>query len=145
MTTKDFKGIFHRFLRSKGFAKKSTAYHLLYPEVDIILGLQKSSYSDAYYINVGYIFTTLSSNTDKCKYWDGHIRTRFYFTQNERETDLFTPDLLEENFLVETLESNFTAYIESVKSVEASKILLKKYPDMLLQTTIVAKNFLGFK
>lgn len=145
MSIKDFKSIFHNYLRSKGFSKKSTAYHLLYPEINIVLGLQKSSYSSDYYINVGYIFTALNPNTDSHRYWDGHIRTRFYFNQNEKDTDLFTPDLIEQNFLVEILENNFIAFIESVSSIETTKMLLKKYPDMLLQTTIDAKNFLGLK
>lgn len=145
MTSKDFKGIFQNFLRSKGFSKKSKAYHLSYPEVNIVLGLQKSSYSNDYYINIGYIFTALNPNTDSHRYWDGHIRARFYFNQNGSDTDLFTPDLIEENFLVEILENNFIAFIESVNSIETTKMLLKKHPDMLLQTTIAAKSFLGFK
>ncbi len=79
MHYKEFKKIVWEFFKEKGF-KKSGAYFVKDDgEVICSIGLQRSSYSNGYYINVGYIIAELNPSLEKYRDVDGDVRTRFEF------------------------------------------------------------------
>jgi len=144
MEIKQFKYTITQFLKTKEFQKEGTHYIKSSSDVTLVLGLQKSSYSNAYYINIGYIFNELHSSNDKVRDIDGDIRARFNYTNADKTTDLFVLDsLLEESQLINYLEENYSNLIKGACSIEGMKNLLKKRPTMLYQTTFETKKFLN--
>lgn len=148
MESKTFKTIINDLLLSKGLSKKGGYYYYFIDGGTIIVGLQKSNFSNAYYINIGYVINELNPAIEKPRDVDGDIRARFGFNDEGKETDLFDLEKLSENDKEQIkmfVEENIKKYIEPITSFHKLKDLLKENPVMLFQTKYAAKKFLGFE
>lgn len=145
MELKLFKKTIGDFLIAKGFSKKGTFYYLIFQDIIIAIGLQKSNFSNGYYVNIGYIISELNQNRLTPRDVDGDIRARFGIEVEGKRADLFDLDTLSEDKLKSTLEENIKRYVDSVTSVEKLRLLLQENPVMLYQTRLVARQLLGFE
>jgi hypothetical protein len=59
MTNKEFKDELDRLLRPSGFRKKGNTWRSENNEIEKVIELQKSDYSNLYYLNYGYNFKNL--------------------------------------------------------------------------------------
>jgi len=139
---KTFKKTVGDFLFGKGFTKKGNFYYLSFENLIIVIGFQKSNFSNGYYINIGYVITELNPNLLTPKDVDGDVRARFSIVLNEKKVDLFDLDNLNEDELINAIDDNIRCYVDGITSVEKLKLLLKENPVMLYQTKLVAKQLL---
>ena len=133
---------------SRGLSKKGSYYYLRTSDVIIAIGLQKSNFSNTYYINVGYVITQLSQSLLDPKDVDGEVRTRFNFEEKGKRLDTFDLENFSEdspNELTQILDHNIEVYIIPVSSLSALKSLIEQNPTMLYQTKLSAKKLLGFE
>jgi len=145
MDSKRFKRIIGDFLKMNGFSKSRGYFILPFPEIIIVLGLQKSSFAKGYYINLGYLITELNSNILAPRDVEGDIRARFDFEINETKINFFDLETITEEKLITVLKENRKFYIDGVNTLEELKNLVNRNPVMLFQTKLVAKQFLGFE
>ena len=148
METKTFKNQISKIFIKKGFIKKGNYYSCFREGVTIVIGLQKSNFSNSYYINVGYIINLLNPCITNLKEVDGDVRDRFSFDENGKNVDLFDLEKMNEKELdifTSIIEKNIHKYVDFVTSLENLITLLKNYPIMLLQTKLIAKQLMGFE
>ncbi|PFH81144.1 DUF4304 domain-containing protein [Bacillus sp. AFS088145] len=81
---------------SKGLKKRRGNYCFVNEEIITVFGLQKSSYLNGYYLNLGYVIKDLNIK-EMPKYTDGNIRLRFEFKINRKLTDLIDIQNVEKN------------------------------------------------
>jgi len=140
-----FRSIIHKYLVDYGFIKTGANYVLSFPELNIALGLQKSGYSDGYYINLGYIFTDIGFSKNSPRAVDGDIRTRFSVEFKGKNNDLFELERLSEDILLASLQMNIEKYVSGICNIDTIQGLLKREPVLLYQTSFNAKQFLEFR
>jgi hypothetical protein len=149
MRSKKFKEIVDSALKEESFLKGGNHYYRYSDEIIYVIGLQKSNYSNSYYINIGYFICHLDISVKKPKTTDGHIRTRMVFKdKSEKEVDYIDLDIftdIEASSIVETIKSNISNLIKKYEGVSGIKKMLKEHQIMLYQTTIKAKSFLGLE
>jgi hypothetical protein len=144
MERKEFKKIVNDCLLANGFSKKGKYYYKESPEVICCLGLQKSNYSNCYYVNVGIVIKEINKGLELPRDVDGDIRCRFYFKVEGKEVDCLDLDRINESSVIfSSLEANISEIINPSLELEGLKELLKKKPVLLYQTTINAKQYLG--
>ncbi len=140
-----FKKTVTKTLVTHGFIKNKSYYYLIFKDIIIVIGLQRSSYSNGYYINIGYIITQLRSALSLPKDVDGDIRSRFYIEGNKSyDISLFDLEMLTEDKLTKIIEENIEEYTKNVATLEDIKLLIKRRPSLLFQTRISAKELLGY-
>jgi hypothetical protein len=147
MELKTFKKNITDIFISKGFSKKGSYYYYYTTDIIFVVGLQKSNYSNGYYINIGYIIKKLNPDIINPRDVDGDIRARFSLENEDVKIDYFDlDDFLEtdQEKLQKIIESNINKYIKPVTSLSELKALLDKNTVMLYQTKLSAKEFLGF-
>jgi hypothetical protein len=143
---KIFKKVIDQLFKFNGFVKKGSQYCLFFKEMTIVVGLQKSIYSNSYYINIGYIINELHSSLNKLRAVDGDVRARFEIEKEGKNTDLFDLDHFfedEQDKLQRVLLKNISDYIDTVNTINTLKLLLEKKPVLLYQTTLKAKKLLN--
>jgi Domain of unknown function (DUF4304) len=148
MELKIFRKIINEAIESKGFSKKRSSYYLYVNDILIIVGLQKSSYANGYYINIGYLISKLNPSVQKPNYYNGDVRARFTLDVENKKSDFFDLDSLEDEDigkLKESIDANINKYVTPVLSLGDLKNLIEKNPTMLYQTSISAKELLGFE
>jgi hypothetical protein len=69
------KAAFERSLRSSGFRKKGNSWYKASDATILVANLQRSSFSDAYYVNLG-VWVKSMGDTDFPKEHQCHIRQR---------------------------------------------------------------------
>ncbi len=147
METKEFKKIIDDVFKSNGLDKKGSYYYKKSDEVIFIVGLQKSAYSNAFYINIGFILKKLNPNLEYPKDVDGDLRTRFSYKDGEKSMDVFDLEKFNEGtseLIKKYLLENLSFYLNETLSINGIKKLLEKKPSMLYQVKINAKKFLGY-
>ncbi len=142
---KTFKKIVGDFLFGKGFAKKGSFYYLSFENLIIVIGFQKSNFSNGYYINIGYVITELNPNLLTPKDVDGDVRARFSIVLNGEKVDFFDLNNLNEDELINAIDHNIKCYVDGITSLRKLKVLLIENPVMLYQTKLVAKQLLKFE
>lgn len=148
MEIKTFKKAFKNTLLSKGLLNRKNYFVKFYPEVTLVIGLQKSNYANGYYINLAYIINLLHPVISNPWVLDGDISARFEFDFRGKKIDFVDLDEWDENddsLLKNDLVYNYELYIAPVNSIETLKDLLIKNPIMLYLTTVEAKKALGFE
>jgi hypothetical protein len=148
MEKKTFKKIINDVLTLNGLSKNKNYYYIDNEDVIFVVGLQKSNFSNSYYINIGIIIKKLNPALENPRDVDGDIRARFSFQQKGKELDIFSLNDLSEadcDRLKEFIQNNINIYIKPITSLEKLKMLLIGQPVMLYQTTIRAKRVLGFE
>lgn len=141
---KIFKQVVDEIFIEHGFSKKGGYYYLFYPDMKIAVGLQKSGYSDGYYINLGYVFTEEKKNIPLPKDVDGDVRARFS-VKPEGNEDLFVVENLTIDEIRQSLRYNINELTSMVSGIDSLKELLKRKPILLYQTTYAAKKELNIK
>src|SRR6478735_1536469 len=139
---KAFKKTVAECLFTKGFSKHGAYYCLISEEVITVIGFQKSNYSNAYYINLGYVISGLNPVLLTPRDVDGDIRARFSVVSNGKEIDVYELDRISESDLVESIKENMERY-SNVTTIKSLKGLLDKNPVLLYQTKMNAKKYLG--
>ncbi len=130
-----------------GFSKKGSYYYSYNDDLIFAIGLQKSNYSNSYYINIGIIVKKLNPDLQNPRDVDGDIRARFDFENDGKYLDCFELQQFNEvdnEKINRYLQDNINIYVKSVTSLDKLKLLLKSKPVMLYQTTSRARDFLGF-
>ncbi|NOT51113.1 MAG: DUF4304 domain-containing protein [Chitinophagaceae bacterium] len=145
MELKTFKKIVGDYLSGKEFLKKGSYYYLFLKELIIVIGFQKSNYSNGYYINIGYIISELNPNLLLPRDVDGDIRARFSIESDGEKIDFFDLYKITNDAVVSSLEENSKLYVTGITTVENLRLLLEKNPIMLYQTKLVAKQFLNLE
>ncbi|MGB3259911.1 DUF4304 domain-containing protein [Paenisporosarcina sp.] len=141
MDASDFKGIVDEIVTSNGMRKRRSCYYRESNEINVVLGLQKSSYSPSYYFNLGYIIKDLNDKKYP-NYTDGNVRLRFDFELNGKHTDIIDiKEVLIDQFASE-LRRNIICYVSHIANIEALKNLIKERPNLLFQTTLITKQYL---
>jgi len=143
MELKTFKKTTGDFLIAKRFLKKGSFYYLMFQDIIIVIGFQKSNFSNGYYINIGFVISELNPNNLTPRDVDGDIRARFSIEMEGKRVDFFDLDILSEDKLKIALEENIKRYVDDVISLEKLKLLLQENPVMLYQTKLAAKQLLG--
>jgi hypothetical protein len=140
----EFRRVFGSCLLENGFTKEGSAYYQRSDDVICVVGLQKASFEDSYFANIGYIIRAVHPGVTAPRYVDGDIRARFSFLADGKEVDLFDPGALSsDDELKKIIRENVSELIEGSTSVPGLKSLLARRPTMLYQTTLVAKKILG--
>jgi hypothetical protein len=145
MDTKTFKKLLDVTLTGKGFLKTNNNYVRSEDEVICTIGLQKSSYSNSYYINIGFVIKDLHPELLNPKYFEADIRARFSTYNLNLSPDSFELDSLDEGKtkgLISCFNHNLNHYISDGLSVRRLKSLLAKEPLLLYQTSPDAKQIL---
>ena len=139
-----FRSVCHKYLIDYGFNNNRGNYILNFPELRIVISLQRSAYSDSYYINLGYFFTEAGLGKDLPKAMDGDIRTRFSVEIGGKDYDLFELESISKETLLHSLQMNIKNYVSEINNIDTIQSLLKREPILLYQTTSNAKLKLGF-
>lgn len=146
MEEREFKNIVGNFLADKGFEKKRNFFYKRDNNIVYVIGLQKSKYSNGFYLNVGYLIKELHPNDEYPKDVDGDVRIRFSWILpfSKKETDIFEIEGLsadQSNIIEEFVSNNVERLINSVQ-YNGLGWLLEKDPTLLHQTTLKAKEYL---
>jgi len=148
MELKTFKKVFSETLISKVFSKRANFYYSFVKDLIIVIGLQKSSFANGYYINIGYVISQLNPSLEQPQDVDGDVRARFSFDKDGKRLDYFDLEEFLENDqdkLRKQFEENIRKYVEPIVSLDKLKSLLQENQVMLYQTKLSAKQFLGFE
>ena len=143
MDAKAFKDLVAEELEARGFRRNGDSFQKDSSDVAIVVGVQKSAHSNAFYLNVGYILRQLAPGRESFRDVDGDVRARFSFARGDKRTDLFDPKDLDEAHLTMILEENFSDLIAPISSVSDLTSLIKTRPAIRLQTKVAAKPLLG--
>lgn len=144
MQIREFREIVNNCLLSKGFLKNGKYFYKESPDVICVLTLQKSNYSNCYYINAGIVIKKIYNKSEPPRDVDGHIRCRLYYTVGDNEVDCLDLDQIEDvDVIVSSIETGILEIIELSLEPGGLKNLLKTKPELLYQTTINAKQYLG--
>lgn len=146
MDKNEFKKLLNDALVSNGLVKKGKYYYKESSETICVVGLQKSNFSNAYYINLGIVIKELNLSLQNPRDVDGDIRSRFSFKSGDRLIDYIDLDeSINSDYLVSSIEANIDELINSSTSLDGVKELLKRDSTLLYQTKINAKKYLGFE
>lgn len=145
MDKKEFNKILRSYLISKGFEKKGKYFIKEAENVACVIGIQKSSYSESYYVNVGYIIKELNKSITAFRDVDGDIRARFSYQSTDKRIDLLELENITNNSQLLQMFDENADLIEAKMSINGLKEIINKRPSILYQTKINAKTFLGYE
>lgn len=148
MELKSFKTVFNETLVSNGFSKMASFYYSFVKDLIIVIGLQKSSFTNGYYINIGYVISQLNPSLEQPRDVDGDVRARFSIDKDGKRVDFFDLEEFSEDDqdrLRKLFEENIKKYVEPIGSLDNLKTLLQENKVMLYQTKLSAKQLLGFE
>lgn len=144
MDIKTFKKTLNESLTKLEFSKHGKYYQLDHKDLICVVGIQKSNYSTAYYINIGFLLKSLNPALTHPRDIDGDIRARFSYFNGSKQTDLFDLDQMKEIDFKNVIQKNFDDFIRPASSIEGLRSVLVEYPVFLYQTKLPAKKILGF-
>ncbi|WP_180242438.1 DUF4304 domain-containing protein [Bacillus sp. AFS029533] len=100
MDIKEFKKFVDEVFLANGMKKRRSNYYFDNEDIISVLGLQKTSYSNGYYLNLSYVIKDLNTK-EISNYTDGNIRLRFKFKYNRKLADLIEIHNVEKELLIE--------------------------------------------
>src|SRR5690242_12642901 len=122
MSTEEFKKLVSDCLKQNGLSKKGNYFYKNAEGVLCIVGLQRSSYSEAYYLNIGYLINELHPDLKNPKDYQAEFRARFNIKLDGHKPEgLIELDKLSKNNLNELiaqLKKNINIYISPINSLE---------------------------
>lgn len=146
MDKKVFKKILNDCLQTNEFSKVGKYYIKESHDVLCSVGIQKSNYSNCYYIESGFFIKEISMVTNTTpREVDGDIRYRFQFNINRKVTDCIEIESINDSELISMIELNIKEFINPSLNIAGLKKLIKSKPFLLYQTKLNAKQFLGLK
>lgn len=144
MNAIEFKKVLDASLLECGLRREKGAYYKRSDEVICVVGLQKASFADSYYVNVGYVIRAIHPEVVCPRYYECDIGARFTFVMEEKELDLFDPNQFgSDDDLRKVVLANAMKLTDGIASISDLKALLARNPTMLYQTTVQAKKTLG--
>lgn len=147
MDVKIFKTTIDDCVSRQGLKKKGSYYYADSNDILTVIGLQKSSYANGYYLNLGYIIKQLRPNLEKPGYADGDFRLRFDFDKEKNDGDFYDLDQhpdADKVKLEAAMEENLRTYVTQITSLDALKQFLAGQPHLLNIARYEAKQLLGF-
>ena len=149
MNKEEFKKIAKEIFTSSGLSKKGNYFYSISNDLICVVGLQKSNYSEAFYINIGFVLKELRPELVDPKDADGDVRSRFDIEWDDNlNRGLYDLEKLSESnlgMLRRNLESNLEKFIIPIKSINDLKELIGREPHLLYQTSFKAKQLLGYE
>lgn len=145
MNASEFKKVLGSCLLDCGFAKEGASYYKRSDDVICVVGLQKASFDESYFVNIGYLIRDVHPDVTAPQYLDGDIRARFSFLAGGKQMDLFDPGALSSEELRQIVRKNVVDLIQGATSVPGLKALLTRRPTMLYQTTLIARKALSLE
>lgn len=143
MNASEFKSGVNSCLLQKGFQKKGNCYYKKTDEIIHVVCLQKSNFSNAFYINLGIVVRQLHSNEEHPREVDADIRTRFGHEYEGEIIDLFDLDTIAgRQHLISSIENNIREFIETSLSERDLMKLIRNKPALQYLTTGKAKKYL---
>ena len=140
MDNRSFKRTMWNILENRDFKKGKKFYYKDYGELYLKIDVQKSDYSDGWYLNYRIIIRELHPDNDlNSEKYD--LFGRFLFMINEKETALLNVGELDET----ELEKLFTVGVINVDQVLEKKGLkgyCNMYPDKVTASTVGAQEFM---
>lgn len=144
MERKEFKKIINECLLLNNFTKRGSYYFKDSAEIICSIGLQKSNYSNCYYINMGIVIKEINKDLIMPRDVDGDIRCRFTYELNGEEVDCFDLDKIERCEVVSVIDKGISEIINI--ALEKGLIeLLRRHPMLLYSTTIKGRQYLGLE
>ncbi|HTR29485.1 MAG TPA: DUF4304 domain-containing protein [Puia sp.] len=143
-----FKKIVNEAFKAKQFVKRGAYYYREGEDCICIVGIQRSSYSNGYYVSVGFALKKLHADQTKLKDTDGDVRARFSYDSAGETTDFYDLDKLSadcESSVSESFRKNIDELVEPALQPNGLKVLLARRPVLLYQTTLAAKQLLGLE
>ena len=121
MKTSDLEKILKTKLKEIGFTKQGPTWHRKKEIVIQVINIQKSSWSDLFFINLG-VYLTPIGNTDKPKENHCHLRRRLSSLVKNIEEFNKTVDYTENNNidegLLEYIEGEALQWLESCSTID---------------------------
>jgi Domain of unknown function (DUF4304) len=146
MESIEFKKVVDNIFKEHKFSKKGNSYTKNEDEVFCVIGLQRSSYSNSYYINVGYVIKQIHPEFKALKYYQADMKWRFWTCNINKSPDCFDLDELDMGSIEKIkacLISNINQYLDSRLSLSGLKQLIIDKPVILYQTSPAAKDLFG--
>lgn len=143
MEKKEFKKALRNVLASYGFLYVNKAHYCRNDELIVVVATQKSNYSNAYYINYGFLIRELNPDVEFPKDYDCDVRGRFTFQKSE-DQGTFHMEEDDIKILRESLKSEIENKILPALSDGVEKYY-ELYPDVLMAASLKTKEYLKNK
>lgn len=143
MEKKEFKKEIRNVLATYGFEYVRKASYRRNDELIVVVDTQKSDYSNAYYINYGFLIRKLNPDVEFPKEYKCDVRGRFIF---QKSGDKFTFHMEKDDItiLTESLKKEIENIILPVLSDGVEKYY-ELYPDALMAAPLRTKEYLKNK
>lgn len=143
MDVKEFKSTVASVLKQLGFLVKDKRFYRKSDDLLIVVEYQKSSWSEAYYLEVGFIVVVLQSEHSRMRSVDGHLRTRLAIPIDGKATDLLEYQALSNPFFEVSLVDACRRELGDVRTIEDLRGIIESVPNMKYGANVVLKNYLG--
>ncbi|GLY09665.1 DUF4304 domain-containing protein [Pseudobacillus badius] len=132
MDKTNFKESIHQFLLMHGFKKQRKFFIKEGVDALVVIDLQKSNFSNSYYINYGFIITQLHDNNKNVKLGNTDINLRMNVFIDGKLVPEFDLDggKLTEEILKSSLEKEYKENIEPSLDIKGLRNLIIKYPGL---------------
>jgi hypothetical protein len=141
----EFKKIVNQYLKTQGFMKKGSYYYKESEEMKFVFGLQKSNFSNGYYVNLGIFIKELHKEIEFPRDIDGDVYLRCYVDENE-EFDLIDLDYVDGvEPIIKLLNKSIEQFVFPAITYDGFLNLLESDPSLINVTTLKAKQFLGIE
>lgn len=145
MTQQEFKKSIADELAACGFEKLRQSFHKAAPEVACLIGIQKSRFSDDYYVNAGFLIRSLHPDLASCDFSDGDVRTRMVPKPGGEDPELFEIENIDAEKVRAVVREFIRTLVEPSLSLEGLRNMLRARPVFLYQTTVAAKRALALE
>ncbi|MEM6817059.1 MAG: DUF4304 domain-containing protein [Bacteroidota bacterium] len=152
MDKKKLVAILDDELKSLGFQRKSTSWYLDQDEIIQVINLQKSSYSNLFYVNISIYIKAIEPPKGLPKEEQCHIRTRLDRTMVDAPKnydylfDLENVTLNDKDYkreMSECVAKNIIPQLESINSKEGVLKVAEKNSVMLNMLPLSVKSHFG--
>jgi hypothetical protein len=143
---KEFKTIVNQYLRTQGFIKKGSYYYRDSEEMKFVFGLQKSNFSNIYYVNLGIFIKDIHKVKEYPRDIEGDVYLRCYLEENGVEIHSIDLDTLQDaNSISKFFKGSIDKYVIPALTFNGFFKLLETHPSLLNLTTLTAKKYLGIE
>ena len=139
MNKNEFKKELHECAKNRGFEWHNRNYYNNSQNVITVINIQKSNFSDSYYINYGFCIKDIHKELNYPKIRECDIMGRF---ANGEKKDVFDLCILDVNELKVCIEDNFEKVIVPVMN-EGIEKYFELYPQAICAAKLTLKRYLG--
>ena len=138
MDNTEFKKIVQGSTSKYGFMYCKKNYYCETDDVIVVVNLQKSNYSNRYYINYGFYVKEIHNELQYPRLNECDVTGRFI---NRTSKDAYQLDIINADELVAELEKNINNYIVPVINDGINKYFVL-FPNAICRATLNLKEFL---